>query len=234
MIKNTLITFLASALMLFSSCDVIKQIPGYGGVTENEAGEGIKQALSQGLGKAVTTLNVTDGFFRNEFYKVLLPEEARRIENTMRTIGLGSLVDKAVLAINRGAEDAVGFAKPIFVDAITSMTLNDALGIVRGGDTSATNYFRTKTTGQLHNAFYPVIKSSLDKVSATRYYDDLINQYNNFPTTIRKINPDLSAHVTDRATNALFNMIAIEEKNIRENPLARTTEILKKVFGSAF
>lgn len=222
-----------AGLMFFSSCDVIKQLPGYSAVTEEEAGDGIKQALSQRLGKAVTSLNVTDGFFRNELYKVLLPEEARRIENTMRTLGLGSMVDQAVLAINRGAEDAVGYAKPIFVDAITSMTLSDALGIVRGGDTSATNYFRTKTTDKLHQAFYPVIKSSLDKVSATRYYDDLINRYNDFPTTIRKINPDLSAHVTNRATNALFDMIAREEKNIRENPMARTTELLKKVFGSA-
>lgn len=221
-----------AGLFLFSSCEVMKQLPGYGAVTEEEAGQGIKQALSQGLAKAVNTLNVTDGFFKNELYKVLLPEEARRIENTMRTLGLGNLIDQAVLAINRGAEDAVGYAKPIFVDAITSMTLSDALGIVRGGDTSATHYFRNKTTNQLHAAFYPVIKSSLDKVSATRYYDDLINRYNDFPTTIRTINPDLSAHVTGRATNALFDMIAREEKNIRENPLARTTELLKKVFGS--
>lgn len=223
--------FLAG-LFLFSSCDVIKQLPGYGAVTEEEAGEGIKQALSQGLGKAVTSLNVTDGFFKHELYKVLLPEEARRIENTMRTLGLGSLIDQAVLAINRGAEDAVGYAKPIFVDAITSMTLSDALGIVRGGDTSATHYFRNKTSDKLYAAFYPVIQTSLNKVSATRYYDDLINRYNDFPTTIRKINPDLSAHVTSRATQALFDMIAREEKNIRENPVARTTELLRKVFGS--
>lgn len=227
---------LAPVVMMLASCDVIKQLPGTttGGLTESEASQGIKEALSQGLGKAVSALNLTDGFYKNELYKILLPEEAVKIENTLRTIGLGSLVDKAVLAINRGAEDAVGYAKPIFVNAIKEMTLSDALGIVRGSDTSATQYFRQKTSGALYNAFYPVIKSSLDKVDATKYYDDLINRYNNFPTTVKKINPDLSSHVTNKTSDALFNMIAKEEKNIRENPVARTSEILKKVFGSVF
>lgn len=219
----------------FSSCEVLQQLPtGTTGVTQSEAATGIKEALSQGLGKAVSNLNVTDGFFKNDLYKVFLPEEAQKIENTLRSVGLGSLVDKAVLAINRGAEDAVGYATPIFVDAIKSMTLSDAIGLVRNGDTSATHFFREKTTDKLHAAFYPVIKSSLDKVSATSYYDDLITRYNNFPTTIKKINPDLAGHVTLKTTNALFNMIAVEEKNIRENPLARTSEILRKVFGSTF
>lgn len=231
--KKFLYTLALPFVMTLSSCEVLQQLPtGTTGLTQNEAGAGIKEALSQGLGRAVTNLNVTDGFFKNELYKVLLPEEARKIENTLRTLGLGSLVDKAVLAINRGAEDAVGYAKPIFVDAIKSMTLSDAIGLVRNGDTSATHYFREKTTDKLHAAFYPVIKSSLDKVSATSYYDDLINRYNEFPTTRNKINPDLASHVTLKTTNALFDIIAVEEKNIRENPLARTSEILRKVFGS--
>jgi len=136
------------------------------------------------------------------------------------------------LQINRGAEDAVGFAKPIFVDAIKQMTLIDAINIVKGPKDAATNYFRDKTTQKLVDAFLPVIKSSLDKVEATKYYGDIVNTYNNFPTTFRKINPDLPSFVVGKAVNALFDQVAKEEANIRENPIARTSEILKKVFGS--
>ena len=227
--KHLLLFLLAGSLL---SCDVLQQLPSAtGGVTEAEAGQGIRQALNQGLGRAVSQLNVTDGFFKSALYKILLPPEARKIENTFRTLGLGSMVDKAILTINRGAEDAAGRATPIFVDAIRTMTLNDALNIVRGGDTSVTHYFREKTSGKLFNAFRPVIQNSLDKVEATKYYGDLIQRYNDFPTTINKLNPDLASYVTGRATDALFSLIAVEEKNIRENPVARTTEILRKVFG---
>lgn len=219
-------------LALFSSCDVLQQLPSNTEVSEAEAGQGIRQALNQGLGKAVSQLNVTDGFFKSDLYKLLLPPEAQKIEKTFRTFGLGSLVDKAILSINRGAEDAVGYATPIFVDAIKSMTLQDALGIVRGGDTSVTHYFREKTTNSLYATFSPVIQSSLNKVNATKYYGDLITQYNDFPTTVKKLNPDLAGYVTEKTTNALFNQIAVEEQNIRSNPVARTTEILKKVFGN--
>ena len=215
-----------------SSCEVLSQLPtAMGGVSEQEAGQGIKQALSQGLGKAVSQLHQQNGFFGNEIYKILLPPEAQKIENTLRNIGLNSMVDKAILQINRGAEDAAGFATNIFIDAIRNMTLTDALNLVRGGDTSATHFFREKTTNKLIAAFLPVIKSSLNKVDATKYYGDMVTKYNNFPTTFNKLNPDLAGYVTLRATDALFNLIAKEEKNIRENPAARTTEILKKVFG---
>ena len=219
---------------LFTSCDVLQQLPqaaGAGGVTEAEAGQGIKEALSQGLVKAVLQLNREDGFFKDAVYKVLLPPDAKKIENALRTVGLGSMADKAILQINRGAEDAAGYAKPIFVNAIKNMSLSDAIGLVRSGDTSATHFFREKTTAQLMNAFAPVIKSSLDKVEATKYYSDMVNKYNNFPTTFTKINPDLVNYVTSKATNALFDQVALEEKNIRANFAARTTDILKKVFG---
>ncbi|HRI23268.1 MAG TPA: DUF4197 domain-containing protein [Ferruginibacter sp.] len=216
---------------LFCGCDVIKQLPQSTGVTEAEAGEGIKEALSQGLVKAVLQLNKEDGFFKDAFYKILLPEDARKVERTLRDIGLGSMVDKAILQINRGAEDAAGYAKPIFVDAIKRMDIGDAIGLVRNGDTSATHFFREKTTAQLTAAFLPVIKSSLEKVNATKYYGDLVTRYNNFPTTIKKINPDLPGYVTDKAVNALFDLVAKEERNIRENLAARTTDLLKKVFG---
>lgn len=222
------------SIILLSSCDVLSklpQTPGLGGITEAEAGQGIKEALSQGLSGAVLRLNKQDGFFKDELYKILLPPDAKKVENTLRSLGFNNMVDKAILQINRGAEDAAGYAKPIFADAIKNMTLQDAIGLVKNGDTSATHFFREKTTAQLMAAFLPVIKASLDKVDATKYYGDVINKYNNFPTTIKKINPDLASFVTARATDALFNLVSQEEKNIRTNIAARTSAILKKVFG---
>ena len=217
---------------LLTGCDVLKSLPAGYGITEAEAGQGVKEALAQGVTIAVLNLNKTDGFFGNEAYKLFMPADAQKIVNTLRDLGMGSLVDKAVLAINRGAEDAVGFAKPIFVDAIKEMTLVDAINIVRGSNDAATNYFRQKTTAKLIAAFTPSIKTSLDKVNATRYYADVVNTYNNFPTTFTKINPDLPSYVVGKAVDALFDQVAKEEANIRANPLARTTEILKKVFGA--
>ena len=225
---------LFTALLLSSilyGCGTLGNLPSMGGVTQSEAGEGIREALSQGLVKAVLQLNREDGFFKDAFYKILLPPDARKIENTLRDLGMGKMVDKAILQINRGAEDAAGFAKPIFVDAIKSMTLSDAIGLVRNGDTSATHFFRTKTTEKLIAAFLPVIITSLNKVEATKYYGDIVNRYNSFPTTFKKINPDLPGFVTGRAVDALFDLVAKEEVNIRTNFAARTTDILKKVFG---
>lgn len=220
------------AFVVFTSCETLSSLPGrYGAVTEAEAGEGIRQALSNGIASAILNLNKENGFFGNNTYKLFLPPDARKIEGTLRDIGLGSQVDRAILQINRAAEDAVGYAKPIFVNAIKQMTIQDALNIVRGGSTSATDYFREKTRAQLVQAFSPSIKESLDKLQATRYYSDIIIAYNRIPTTRNKINPDLTSFVVDKATDALFDQIAQEELNIRQNPVARNTEILKKVFG---
>ena len=229
--KKLLTIFLLSSAL--SGCDVLSNLPGVGGVTEAEAGAGIKEALGQGLAKAVLNLNKTDGFFGDAIYKILMPQDAQKVVNTLRDLGMGNLVDRAILAINRGAEDAVGFAKPIFIDAIKTMTLSDAIGLVRNGDTSATHFFRVKTTDRLIAAFLPVIKSSLDKVDATKYYGDVINTYNNFPTTFKKINPNLSSFVTQKATDALFDLVAKEELNIRQNFAARTSDLLRKVFGGS-
>jgi hypothetical protein len=205
---------------------------GGDGVTENEAGQGIKEALTKGVTTAVLNLNKTDGFFGSAFYKMLLPPDAQKIETTLRKMGMGAQVDKAILAINRGAEDAVAYAKDIFVDAIKEMTITDALNILRGGKDAATQYFKQKTTTKLIAAFTPSVKSSLDKVEATKYYGDIVNTYNKLPTTFNKVNPDLPSYVVQKAVDALFDQVAKEEANIRENPLARTSDILKKVFGS--
>jgi hypothetical protein len=225
---------LAFFSIIVSGCDVLSGIAGGtgNGVTETEAADGIKEALSQGLVKAVLQLNKEDGFFKDALYKILLPPDAKKIENTLRDLGMGKMVDKAILQINRAAEDAAGFAKPIFADAIKSMTIADAIGLVKNGDTSATHFFRVKTTDKLIEAFVPVIKNSLDKLDATKYYADVINTYNNFPTTLKKLNPDLPGHVTHKAVHALFDLVAKEERNIRQNIAARTTELLRKVFGA--
>jgi len=227
------LVFLLFVSVALNSCDLISKLPtGTGtGVTEAEAGEGVKEALGQGLIKAVLQLNKEDGFFKDAFYKILLPPDAKKIENTLRDLGMGKMVDKAILQINRAAEDAAGQAKPIFVDAIKNMSISDAIGLVKNGDTSATHFFRVKTTEKLVAAFQPVIKASLDKLEATKYYGDIVNTYNNFPTTLKKLNPDLNAFVTNRATEALFDLVAKEELNIRQNLAARTTDLLRKVFG---
>ena len=163
---------------------------------------------------------------------MFLPPDAVKVENGLRRAGMGSEVDKAILAINRGAEDAVGYAKPIFVDAIKSMSITDAMNIIRGNKDAATQFFKQKTTEKLVAAFTPSVKTSLDKTNATKYYTDIVNTYNKFPTTFKKINPDLTSYVVGKAVEALFDQVAKEEANIRANPVARTTDILKKVFGS--
>lgn len=226
--------FIAIALTLgLVSCDTLSQISVPTTITQTEAAQGIREALDQGVGRGIGLLNKEDGFFGSQAYKLFLPQEAQKIENTLRQIGMGSLVDKAILQINRSAEDAVGYARPIFLDAIKGMTIADAINIIKGPKDAATQYFRNKTTEKLIAAFTPVIKSSLDKFSATKYYGDMIKAYNGFPTTINKLNPDLPSYVVGKAVDALFDQIALEEANIRENPVARTTDILKKVFGWA-
>lgn len=217
----------------FSSCDVLTAVQSATTVSESEAAQAIREALDQGTGRGIGVLNVKDGFFGNAAYKLLLPPEAQRIENTLRNLGMGSMVDKAILSINRAAEDAVGYARPIFLDAIREMTIADAINIVKGPNNAATEYFRQRTTQKLIDAFTPVVKSSLEQFSATKYYGDVVNTYNAFPTTMNKLNPDLPSYVVGKAVNALFDQIAKEEANIRANPVARTTEILQKVFGWA-
>lgn len=228
-------SFLLSATTSYSQISLPKILGGNKSatsITEDEAGQGIKEALSKGVANAVLNLNKQDGFFGSDIYKMLLPPDAVKAEKTLRNLGMGAQVDKAILAINRGAEDAVGFAKPIFVDAIKAMTLKDAVNIIKGDKDEATKYFKDKTKQQLITAFTPSVKSSLDKTEATKYYSDIINTYNKLPTTFKKADPNLTSYVVGKAVDALFDQVAKEEANIRANPLARTSDILKKVFGS--
>ncbi|MBL7708099.1 MAG: DUF4197 domain-containing protein [Chitinophagaceae bacterium] len=228
-----LLLMTALPMASFSQINLSKLIPKKNatGVSQDEAGMGIKEALTQGVTTAVLNLNKTDGFFGSEFYKMFLPPDAVKIETTLRKAGMGAQVDKAILAINRGAEDAVAFAKPIFVEAIKEMTITDALNILKGNKDAATQYFKQKTTAKLIAAFTPSVQSSLEKTEATKYYGDIVTTYNKFPTTFKKINPDLTSFVVGKAVDALFDQVAKEEANIRANPLARTSDLLKKVFG---
>ena len=199
-------------------------------VTEEEAGFGVKEALNNGINSAVSFLNKPDAFLKSELYKVLLPPDAKKMEKTLRDIGMGKMCDDAIEAINRGAEDAVGFATPIFVDAIKQMTVTDALKLVTGGKNSITEFFKAKTSVKLKEAFMPVINQSLEKTNATKYYGDAVNRYNKVPL-VKKMNPDLADHVAEKTLFALFDRIGVEEANIRSNPAARTSDLLKKVFG---
>jgi hypothetical protein len=201
------------------------------GLSQGDAAAGIKEALSKGLTTAVLNLNKNDGFFGSAIYKMLLPPDAQKIESTLRKIGMGAQVDKAILSINRGAEKAVGSAAPIFGKAIREITLTDAIGLLKGGNNSITQFFKSKTEQSLIQAFTEPVKNSLDSTSATKYYADLVNTYNKLPTTMKKVNPDLTSYVVGKSVDALFDQISKEESNIRSNPAARGTDLLKKVFG---
>jgi hypothetical protein len=228
--KNVLLIFTGLFFLSVSQAQT-PSLPGLSKITEAEAGEGIKGALNQGIEKAVASLNKTDGFFGSQFYKILLPPEVQKVEGKIRSIGLGGELDKAILQINRGAEDAVGAAKPIFIDAVKSMSVTDAINLIQGGDGSVTRFFREKTNTSLVTAFTPIVKSSLDKTQATQYYGDIINGYNKIPFNKNKLNPDLTSYVVDKAIEALFDMVSKEETEIRKNPAKRTTDILQKAFG---
>ncbi len=190
----------------------------------------LKQALNNGVQKGTTQLSAANGFFANATVKILMPPEAKKVEDRLRSMGFGQQVDDAILSMNRAAEDAAKSAAPIFLNAITNMSISDAIGILKGSDTAATHYLRGSTTVALTLAFTPVIKQSLEKVGATKYWNQMFTTYNKIPF-VSKVNPDLTAYVTDRALSGIFYEIGLEEKNIRKNPVARTTDLLKQVFG---
>jgi hypothetical protein len=192
--------------------------------------DGLKEALTKGAVNSTNLLSKPDGFFANAAVKILLPPEAKKIENTLRNVGMGKQVDDAILSMNRAAEDACKNATPIFTNAIKQMTVNDALGILKGSDTAATAYLQQKTTAALTTSFRPVIEKSLESTDATKQWNSLVSTYNKF--SLKKINPDLAGYVTEKSLSGIFTQIAIEEQNIRKNPVARTSDLLKKVFGN--
>jgi hypothetical protein len=203
---------------------------GNSGLSSATIASGLKEALQVGAEKGTAKLSSADGFFKDAAIKILMPEEAKKVEQKLRSLGMGTQVDNAILSMNRAAEDASKSATPIFVNAIKQMSIQDAVGILKGGDFAATNYLKDKTVASLTEAFRPIIEASLTKVDATKYWNTTFSTYNKF--TAEKVNPDLSAYVTEKALAGIFHEVSLQEQKIRKDPMAQTTDLLKQVFGS--
>lgn len=199
-------------------------------LTEAEVAGGLKEALSIGISKGATTASQPDGYNKNSLIRIPFPQDVKKVESTLRAIGMGGQVDAFVLSMNRAAEDAAQSAKPIFLGAIKKLTIKDVWGILTGGKDAATQYLKRTTSEELKIAFTPKIQASLDKVNATKYYSDVMGAYNNLPM-VQKVNPDLTGYATQKAIDGLFVLVAQEEANIRQNPVARTTDLLRRVFA---
>lgn len=208
---------------------IIQKTTSSSSLSNDEIVQGLKEALDVGANNASKQLSSVDGFFKDAAIKILMPPEALKAEKKLRSLGMGKLVDDAILSMNRAAEDASKNAAPIFVNAIKQMSIQDAVGILKGSDTAATGYLRNKTTSPLTEAFRPVIETSLAKVNATKYWNTVFTTYNKF--TADKINPDIAAYVTEKSLSGIFHQVGLEEQKIRKDPMARTTDILKKVFA---
>lgn len=224
-----------SSLMLLFGCAELQQVasqyPQIGTALGNpDISAGLKEALNNGISKQVTKLTATDGFYKNEAVKILLPSELQKVDKTLRSIGMGSLADEGLKVLNRAAESAVKEATPIFVDAVRNMTFYDAKTILMGNESSATLFLQQSTTAPLYDKFSPVVQTSLSKVGADKVWANIITKYNAVPF-VTPVNPNLKDYVTQEALKGVFKMVAVEEKNIRTNLSARTSDLLKKVFA---
>ncbi|MBL7885203.1 MAG: DUF4197 domain-containing protein [Flavobacterium sp.] len=228
------IALLAVAAYTLSSCaelqQVANQLPGVLEQGNVDIAGGLKEALNNGINKQVVKLTATDGFFKNEAVKILLPDELKKVDKGLRDIGMSKLADEGLKVLNRAAEDAVKEATPIFVDAITGITFTDAKNILMGNESAATTYLQNSTSTALYAKFNPVIKSSFAKVGADKVWSNIITKYNSIPL-VKKVNPDLTDYTTNKAMEGVFKMIAVEEKNIRTDLGSRTSDLLKKVFA---
>ena len=203
-------------------------------LTNQEVISGLKEALSVGIKSSVNLTSVTDGFLKNTAIRLPFPPDALKVRQKALDLGMSAQVDKFETTLNRAAEEAVKEALPIFTNAITSMTISDGFAILNGGNGAATRYLKEKTTAQLTSAFRPRVEAAISKVQLTQYWEPIINKYNGAMTLTggQKLNPDLNQFVTERAIAGLFIMVEKEENKIRLDPMARVTDILKKVFGS--
>lgn len=208
----------------------VSSITGGTSLTNADIASALKEALNKGVSDQVTKLTATDGFYKNTAVKILLPEELQKVDKKMRQIGMGSLADEGIKLLNRAAESAVKESTPIFVNAITNMSFTDAKNILMGADNSATTYLQTNTNKPLYAKFSPVVKTSLDEVGATEIWKKLITKYNSLPL-VTAVNPDLTDYTTNKALDGVFKMIAVEEKEIRNDISSRSSDLLKKVFA---
>ncbi len=225
---------LLSFIILFSGCaelqNAVNSLPQAGGLDNATIASGLREALDTGIEKQVSKLAQKNGFNDNTTVKILLPPELQKVDKTLRGIGLGSLADEGLKVLNRAAENAVGEATPIFVDAVKGITFADARTILLGADNSATTYLKSRTNDQLYTKFEPVIQQSFQKVGADKIWSNLISRYNQLPLTT-DVNTDLTDYVTKEALKGVYTMIAVEEKDIRNSVAARSTDLLRRVFA---
>lgn len=224
-------------LVAITACDQLQQIAEQanqqgtmGPPTQAQIASGIREALIVGATNSVLQTSKTNGFYSNALIKIPFPPEAKKVEEVARQFGLDAQVDQFVETLNHGAEKASAKAKPIFVNAIKQMTLQDVYDIWRGDNDAATQYLIKTTRPLLENEFRPVIKTALDEVEVTKYWNPLISNYNRIPL-VTPLNPNLDEYVLSEAMDGLFLVIAQEEAKIREDPVARVSDILKRVFG---
>jgi hypothetical protein len=231
MFRKSLLFF---ALLTLASCGelqtVLDSLPQGTALGNDQIAQGLKQALDKGIDEQVGRLTQKDGFYTNQLVKIGLPDELKTVDQTLRKIGLGKLADEGIKALNRTAENAVKEATPIFVNAVSEISFNDAKTILMGNQDAATQYLKGKTTQPLYDKFHPVINDSFKKVGADQVWGNLIQKYNTIPL-VEKVNPDLTDYVTQEALDGVFTMIAVEEKEIRTKVSARTTQVLQQVFA---
>lgn len=225
---------LCMLVLQFMGCaelqQVVNQLPQGTVPGDAEIAQGLREALNFGIEKQVNKLALENGFFENELVKILLPDELKKVDKTLRDIGLDNLADEGLRILNRAAEDAVKEATPIFVDAVKGITFSDARQILVGNDNAATTYLEQKTKSNLYNKFHPIIENSFKKVGADQIWRSIITKYNGLPLTT-DVNPDLTDYTTQEALGGVYTMIAVEEKEIRTKISSRTTDLLKKVFA---
>lgn len=235
-------TFILIAF-IFTACEQLNNIEGLGdivtepsssGLSNSEVIAGLREALSLGAREASNLASATDGFYKNDLLYIAFPEEAIKVKEKAIDLGLGAQVERFELTLNRAAEEAAKEAAPIFLDAISGMSVQDGFAILNGNETAATEYLRDKTNSNLRNRFSPVVNEAIDKVELTSYWEPLVKAYNTASifTGKEEVETDLTAYVTEKAIQGLFVHIAQEEKEIRENPQARVTDLLRRVFGS--
>lgn len=221
---------IVAALIILSACSTTKNAVEQGGLTEKETARGLVEALLVGADNSSQQASRKDGFFKNAAIKILFPPEARKVRDAAVRVGLSPVVESFELSLNRAAEDAAKEAKPILVRAIKRIRFKDVWDILFGGKTAATEYLRAKTEPELIEKFRPIVSQSIAREEVTEHWLPLATAYNSIPF-VKKVNPDLEQYVTEKTVDGLFVLIAEEERKIRENPVKRVSQILRKVFG---
>lgn len=240
MIKRSLFLFAALLLSQFAHAqfgDIVKKakdkvadVQNGGGLSQDEAGSGLKEALNNGISEAVSFLSAKDGYFKSP-YKILIPTEAQKVVSKLKNVpGFNNIEADLTERMNRAAEDAAVKAKPIFIAAIKNMTFQDAMNILMGNQDAATRYLQKATFDKLYAEFKPIIQASLDKVNAREYWKNAVTAYNKIPF-VDKTNPELDDHVTRKALEGMFSLVEKKEKGIRSDVSLRNTDLLKKVFA---